>query len=151
GVYAIKRYHNETYAAGGFVFAGGTQVNYIARWNEATHAWSALTSGTNGPVYALEVFNDVLWIGGHFTPAGGFATGGLAAWDGTQWYGAPHGTFPGSVYSLGVFQGGLYIGGLFTLPEGYANLTFTYGINYGYFNNPNDAVLAVMPDGGNIY
>src|SRR5262249_35452388 len=49
------------------------------------------------------------------------------------------------------FTGGLYIGGLFTAPGGYANLTYTYGVNYGYDNNPNDAVLAMTVNGNRLY
>jgi hypothetical protein len=145
GVYAIKRFNGQTYAAGGFLFSGSTRVNYIARWNESTDVWEPLAGGTNGPVYALEVYGNSLYVGGQFTTAGGFATGGLAIWSGTAWFGL--GTFPGAVYSLEYNFGALDVGGMFSAPPGgSANLTRLAGNTfYPYSTGMNNAVWASAP------
>ncbi len=86
------------FAAGGFTAAGGTSTfggaipaNRIARWNGST--WSALGSGLNGVVQALQVFDEdsdgplppALFVAGDFTTAGGFTANHIAKWDGANW------------------------------------------------------------------
>lgn len=69
---------------GTFVFAGGTSINRIARWNGTT--WSALGAGTNGDVAALlSLPNGDLFAGGTFSNAGGVSTSRVARWDGSNW------------------------------------------------------------------
>jgi hypothetical protein len=76
------------YVGGYFIYAGGVQVNSIARWNGTS--WSALGSGmSGGPVQALVVHDDgggpALFAAGHFTTAGGVAASRVARWNGTSW------------------------------------------------------------------
>ena len=54
--------------------AGGSQANYIAKWNGSS--WSALASGSgmNSQVLALAVSGSNLYAGGAFTTAGGSAS-----------------------------------------------------------------------------
>src|SRR6516165_680342 len=60
------------YAGGTFPTAGGVRVSNIAKWDSAT--WSALGSGTNGPINALQVYDDgtgpALHAGGQFLSVG---------------------------------------------------------------------------------
>ncbi|MBL8861576.1 MAG: hypothetical protein JNK02_06145 [Planctomycetes bacterium] len=114
----------ELYAGGTFLVAGGTTVNYIARWDG--FAWNALAGGvgapTFGPVFALTVHDDgsgpALYVGGAFTTAGGLPTGGLARWDGSSWS-SVGGTVNGNVRAFAVFDDGsgggpaLFVGGSF--------------------------------------
>ncbi|MFZ2630001.1 MAG: hypothetical protein WA081_07925 [Desulfosalsimonadaceae bacterium] len=59
------------YVGGNFTVALGAPGNRIAQWNTGASTWSALGSGTNNIVYALETdtFNS-LYAGGSFTTAG---------------------------------------------------------------------------------
>ena len=61
------------YAGGRFTRAGDVEASFIARWDGTQ--WSALDSGTNGPVLAMAVFDDgsgpALHAGGFFNTAGG--------------------------------------------------------------------------------
>lgn len=114
------------YAGGGFTTAGGTTVNYIAKWNGT--AWSAMAGGMNAAfVNALEVGPDgMLYAGGDFTTAGGTTVNRVARWNGTAWIGM--GTGPNdSIYAWAFDdQGRLYgtghfvtIGGI-TPPDAFA-------------------------------
>ena len=85
------------YAGGAFLTASGRRVNHIARWNGT--AWDPLEGpagiGTDGPVYALAVFDDgsgpALYAGGQFATAGGVAANNIARWDGQTWTGVGSG------------------------------------------------------------
>jgi len=113
------------FAGGGFTFAGGTRVNFIAKWDGTT--WSALVAengvGVNGQVNALTVFDDGsgpgLFVGGNFTMAGGLPANRIAKWDGLSWTGLNAG-LDGSVTAMVVFDDGtdrgpeLCVGGLFS-------------------------------------
>lgn len=71
----------ELYVGGRFNRAGGTPANNLAAWNGTS--WRAVSSGTNGPVNSLCVFNGQLLIGGSFTTAGGQPCFGFARSNGT--------------------------------------------------------------------
>lgn len=70
-------------AAGQFPRAGGTVVNYVARWNEDEHAWEPFGSGLDAPGYALTLYHGDLWVGGEFHHAGGTASSNIARWTGS--------------------------------------------------------------------
>ncbi|MEQ1633419.1 MAG: hypothetical protein ABL997_13665 [Planctomycetota bacterium] len=114
---------------GDFTFAGGVQVNGIARWNGTS--WSAFGTGMtlNSRVRALaRMPNGDLVAGGTFTTAGGVPASGIARWNGTSWSAFGNGAtqhpvfaIPATVSSLLVAQNGdLYAGGLFTFMNGVA-------------------------------
>ena len=72
------------YVAGNIVTAGGTPVNYIARWNGST--WSPLGDGLGGDVCCtmnamLVDTRQGLLIGGFFSAAGGKIANNLAYWN----------------------------------------------------------------------
>ncbi|MFA5457713.1 MAG: carbohydrate binding domain-containing protein [Synergistaceae bacterium] len=110
--------------AAGNLYAGGyflnaqsvAEADYIAKFDGTN--WTALGTGTNGTVYAIEIAPDGnIYAGGNFTSAGGVAnTGGIAKWDGAVW--SPLSTgLNGTVYALAFAPNGdLYIGGAFTDP-----------------------------------
>ena len=73
------------YVGGDFTYAGGIQVNYIAKW---TGSWSILNDlstggfGTDGPVYCITHYYQVVYIGGAFSAVGGSVTAtNVASWD----------------------------------------------------------------------
>ena len=85
-------------------------------------------NGTNGTVYALAVYGNVLYVGGYFTSAGRMPATNVAKWDGTSWsaLGAGIGGTGlnnnyGTVYALAVdASGNLYAGGRFIRAGGVA-------------------------------
>lgn len=95
----------------------------IARWDGSS--WSALGSGLNGSVYALEIYNDgggqKLFAAGDFTVAGGVAASRIARWNGSSWSALGAG-MDDTVIALSVFDDGggpaLYAGGWFTTAGG---------------------------------
>ncbi len=77
------------YAGGGFLTAGGTPANRVAKWDGQT--WTALGGGMANYVFALETFDDgsgsgpALFAGGIFeTPQAGPGSY-IAKWNGTAW------------------------------------------------------------------
>lgn len=115
------------YAGGSFNTAGSGSAQRLARWRGSS--WSALTidgpGGMNGPVYALETFDDgagpALYVGGGFTKAGTTTANHIARWRNGAWTALGAG-LDGDVYALNVFNDGsglaLYAGGYFTTSAG---------------------------------
>lgn len=110
------------FVAGNFNHAGGVPTGPIARWDGAS--WSAVGSVFfNKRIHAMtivdEPFGRALYVGGRFTPSGGFDANGVARWDGTVWSPASAGLelMEEGVGSLLVHDAGdgpfLYAGGRF--------------------------------------
>ena len=84
-------------------------------------SWSTVSSGVNGPVYAMAVYDSTLYVGGSFDSAGGVPVNNIAKWDGKTWSALGTGVRYkiGGVYSsasvsaLCVFNGLLYVSGGF--------------------------------------
>ena len=57
-------YHDDLYAAGGFIYASGIPAKYIARWDGSK--WCGFGSTFNDVINSLGVYNDNLFIGGGF-------------------------------------------------------------------------------------
>ncbi len=113
--YALQVYNNELYVGGDFVNANGMTVNNIARWNGSV--WSAVGSGTNGPVRSFGIHNGELYVGGDFTMANGTAANRLAKLSGTTFSGVGGG-INGSVFAIGSYKNDLYATGAFTMAGG---------------------------------
>lgn len=113
------------YVAGNFRYAGGVEVNGIARWNGQT--WSGLGTGFNSTVYGIGIYQDTLYAGGDFTASGDVLLGRIAKWTGEAWV-SPGFAFESAnnndytfVHTLYTRQDTLYIaGGLrrWRTPEG---------------------------------
>jgi hypothetical protein len=114
------------YAGGYFSFAGGSIVNYIARWDGT--AWSPLGIGMDREVFSLAVYDEdgsgplppVLLAGGAFHIAGAAAANHVAQWSAGAWSPlneAPVTGASGDVLALAVFAAAgpqmpaLYVGG----------------------------------------
>jgi hypothetical protein len=78
-VSALLPYGRGVFVAGGFQTIGGEAVSNLA-WFDGT-AWHALGAGVADLSEEMTILDDVLWIGGPFTAAGGRPASGLAAWD----------------------------------------------------------------------
>jgi hypothetical protein len=75
------------------------------------------TNSPNGPVYAIAVGADGIYVGGTFTQAGSVAANNIARWDGTQWHalgdGVNNGGGPPAVYAITINGTDVYVGGNF--------------------------------------
>ncbi|MEW6251871.1 MAG: hypothetical protein AB1716_14590 [Planctomycetota bacterium] len=109
------------YAVGGFSQAGGVPARNIAKWDGLV--WSPLGSGLIASgIYALEVFQGELYVGGReLRDAGGVPVSGLARWDGLRWRDVGGGVTGGwsvQVWEFAVYDSGtgpaLYVIGAFT-------------------------------------
>lgn len=116
-VRALALSRNGTLFAGGnFSSAGGTSANNIAQYSGSGTTWTALEAGTSPSsaiTFALEFDdNDLLYIGGNFTAAGGDTlNAALCAWNGESFRALGYAGAGGSaVYSITHRDGLLYIG-----------------------------------------
>lgn len=80
--------NGDIYAAGSFALMGGVANTVsIAKWNGST--WSALSTGISGGSASVQSAvvgaNNILYIGGDFTTAGGVAMANMAQWNGVAW------------------------------------------------------------------
>ncbi len=169
-VMALAYGANKLYAGGYFNRAGGKTVNYVAQFDGA--AWNGLGSGvrlmefsTDSPIDALAYANNMLYVGGSFTAAGGKNIDLLAAWDGATWNEVAGGIANEGydrVYSLAAAPGGLVAGGLFRvmhdkmvnnvalLSEG-AWQALGQGVSTDYGDMPGKPYALASDDAGNIY
>jgi len=74
------------YAVGEFTQIGGIAANHVARLDLDTFVWSALGSGVNDNVYAVDYADGILYVGGAFKTAGAVSAEDVAWWDGTAWH-----------------------------------------------------------------
>jgi len=116
-VYALAAYDGSLIAAGSFVWAGETEVNYVARWDGA--GWQPMGDGFDSYVNALAVYQGELIAGGWFKNSGLTPTPYLARWTGIDWQPLGGGT-SGEVHSLYVWNDDLIIGGRFDMAGGVA-------------------------------
>ena len=88
GVYAIKKYNERLYIGGRFDIAGNDTVNNIAKWDGMN--WSGLGTGVKTTdfvfyddpiVFAMEVYDNELYIGGSFILANDDSVNNIAKWN----------------------------------------------------------------------
>jgi trimeric autotransporter adhesin len=112
---------------GSFGAAGGVLAASVARYRPpgTTHGdpggWSAMGSGFNGTVFALERFGNATYAGGNFTASGATAVNRIARFTGSGWQPLGTGMPSGTVHALRVFNGQLYAGGTFPSAGGQAS------------------------------
>ncbi|KXJ04241.1 hypothetical protein AC249_AIPGENE617, partial [Exaiptasia diaphana] len=106
--------------------AGGVSASRIAKWDG--RAWTALGSGVDGWIWALETYDGgggrKLYAAGEFTSAGAVGANHIAAWDGKNWTALGPG-LSDTVYALTEYDDGsgiaLYTGGHRTTVAGGAD------------------------------
>ncbi len=112
------------YVAAAFTDIDGLVVNNIAYWKKDGGQWQALGSGdavgTDGPVRALVVGSDGLYVGGRLNLAGGTTVNSIARWDGQRWFDVGGGLIPPGIFDEPVIamaaQGrDVYVTGFYTL------------------------------------
>jgi len=86
--------------------------------------WQQLATAagaTNKAIYGLKVIDSMLYVYGRFTDINGTYCRGLAAYNGTRWYGFGQGVSTGaweSIYNVEKINGELYVSGEFDKIEG---------------------------------
>lgn len=89
--------------------------------------WYSLGTGVNGPIYAIQEFNNKIFVGGEFTQAGTNSANNIAFYDGNNWLDA--GCISGVVLDLKIFNGQLYAAGDFDVCGGSNEINFAKWIN----------------------
>ena len=103
------------YVVGNFRYAGGKEVNGVARWDGSE--WHPLGPGFNNTVYGLCLFQGSLIAGGSFTQSGNVQTPRIARWNHESWEALPFGLIAPSpqdyiyVHTLKEIDGKLFIAG----------------------------------------
>jgi hypothetical protein len=125
-VLAVSKDGDTLYAGGEFLVIGGVIAYNVAKWDGAN--WSALFLGVLGEdasVWALAVGedesgDDILYVGGEFTIAGGQFANNIAKFENGNWSKLGTGT-DGGVYALALSGSTLYVGGYFSSAGGVEN------------------------------
>ncbi len=81
---AMAFYGGNLYVGGAFAEAGGVTVNRVARWNGSF--WSPLGTGSangisGGDIFAMDVDEGGVYVGGTFNAAGGKSASRIAKWE----------------------------------------------------------------------
>ena len=105
------------YAGGNFTFSDDRYLPYLAEWR-GTH-WQPVQNGPNGPVTAIYVQGNRVYVGGSFTQAGNTPASGIALYHrDTQTWDNLGGGINGVVLSIERHGGRIYAGGTFTQAGG---------------------------------
>ena len=87
---ALTVFQGRLIAGGKFRLVGGQASNSLAQWDGAQ--WSPVPGGVlapntgQGSVFALEVYDDRLIVGGEFGWAGPLVVKNIVSWDGQEWF-----------------------------------------------------------------
>ena len=98
-------------------------MHNIVAWNGASY--TALSSGMNGPIASLTIFNGILYAGGSFSQASGLSANNTAWWGGNSWVPLGSGV-NGPVATMYEFNNLLYVGGNFSGAGSVAAENFAY-------------------------
>ncbi|HLP85393.1 MAG TPA: hypothetical protein VK157_13670 [Phycisphaerales bacterium] len=155
-VEALAVLPNGDIVAGGAIrnFLIGGSFGHVYRWNGS--AWSTLSGGTTGPVYALAIEQGTgkLLVGGQFGNAGGIAVGNVATWSATIGWEAMGTGLPGGSSAVANFaygsSGALHASGAFSTPQGVQGLARWNGSSWTVIAAPasTSGGLVAMSDGG---
>ncbi len=123
-VYALAVAAGKLYVAGSFSVAGGIPMRNIAVWDLSRRRWEYLgdvrDNGVDGPIHAIAVDAERVYVGGEFKNAGdssGFNR--FAAWDlnGRTWVKFANGA-DSTVRAIGISGQNVYVGGDFFRMDG---------------------------------
>ncbi len=124
GAYAFEYFNGNLYVGGRFKHIGDSiqsmsqdGIRNLARWDgmKFDSIGAFPVSLWSGEVWALQVYNNELYVGGSFLNAAGQNIACIARYDGSSWYplgSGLTGTFR-TVYSMTIFNGDLIVAGTF--------------------------------------
>lgn len=120
----LGTYNNELLYSRGDKFMCDVVINGIGRWDN--FRWDTYGTGINknegGGFLASAIFNNQLYVGGHFYTIGGETTNKIARWDGQQWDSVGKGlddqSNTESINTMAVYKNELYIAGLIRQVDG---------------------------------
>lgn len=126
----IKVVNSTTYICGEFLNAGGNaSADYVAKMTGTD--WLpvcpvSLTSASPNIAYTLDIYDNILYVGGTFIDGGGVTTADyIAKTDGTAWSDVGGGEINGNVYVINVDgNGNVYTSGDFYNLNGNSNNLF---------------------------
>ncbi|MBI5765222.1 MAG: immunoglobulin domain-containing protein [Planctomycetes bacterium] len=116
------------YVAGAFAQAGQVAAANVAQWDDTSQQWQALGVGVNEMARALCEWDrgdgSALYVGGHFTTAGGSDAAYIASWNPrTHMWSPLDSEMNGQVNAIASFDDGsgpaLYVGGRFSKAGGF--------------------------------
>jgi len=128
-VYALTVYDDKLYVGGHFRYAGGVECHNVAAFTwltvEPLMEGVALSSDTSGTrVFALETYNNRLYVGGLFDQAGGISANNIASYTQAGWRACGQGVQSYSAYvqptvrDMAVSHNLLIVGGEFEYAGG---------------------------------
>ncbi len=155
-------------AGGSFLVAGTSTAYGVAGWDgrlwhPLTHTVPmAGTNGTDGPVYAVAVDGNRVYLGGDFTHAGAVEARHIAWWDiaSSTWHSMGQGIGGSNplVRTISVVDGTVYVGGIFDSAGGvpatgiarYDPTTGTWSDVGGGVGGPTPYVFCTSPSDGGL-
>lgn len=162
-VSALIIYKGELYVGGIFFKKFGDPGDCIAKWDG--EKWSEVGGGVNSSVESFAILNDELYVGGHFTSAGGLPnTQSIAKWNGEKWSALPStdSIELGGVIALAVYKGDLIVSKAYSINGKPCNAVAKYhppavnsiqsfgvsSINLSLFPNPSKESSTLVYDLG---
>lgn len=118
-VRALCWWRGSLVAGGSFTSDRGAPCDYLARFTGSQ--WQALAgSDLDGPVNALAMLHDTLYVAGEFVRAGADTVNMIIAWDGEVWHPLQSGLAGDGPIALALLAAGdsLIVGGRFTTAGG---------------------------------
>jgi hypothetical protein len=116
--FGIALFRNEIYVGGEFTKSGPDSVAGLAKWDGQN--WIQIGNPINGsmdgyPVYihGITSIGDSLYLGGNFENIGTLACGGIAIWDGHQFYSMGAGFNESGVLDIKKYNNQIWAAGLF--------------------------------------
>jgi hypothetical protein len=129
---------NNQLIVGGFLGPYSKSIGIIDSWDGTK--WTALGTGlTNyGKIFALTVYDSIVYAGGLFDTISGLQANDIAYWDGNSWNALGNGIFNGYVLTLIPFMSSLYAAGAFSNA---GNITCNNIASYQLPNSINELFL----------
>jgi hypothetical protein len=112
-VHALRKYNGNLFV-GGYDYLGGGVIDPLLKWYNGSAWGEPWEAGVNQymAVWALEVVNGLLIVGGYVPP--GYPNETLVGWDGARWRFLGFGGAPRTAYAIAKFEGDLVVGGDFS-------------------------------------
>ena len=133
----VSQSGNQLFVGGNFTtvdsLIGANNIAYVTD-SANVYTWHSMGIGVNGPVYAIQEFENAIFIGGNFNKSGMTPMSSVAYWDGSVWQRA--GCIDGTVKDLVVFNNELYACGDLNMCNGQSDVNFVKWTGTGWLAIP---------------